>query len=185
MGRRKRNRHLWQMTKQKKSLQVVKTMEEEEEDAFYLLVDEGGFTLPYQFRNWKAHFKTRASFLEKAARWLKGEYDGMPKRVITDVECGRESYNALMIKNGQVSPESRRLYDGEHNPAEHIEEDWSGYENDDFQWSNAPVKKKWSQGVGYRYMGSHYQGYLFNKELPLKPEIEAPSGQSGKNLVVL
>lgn len=182
MGRRKRNRHLWHMTRRKKTLEVVKSIEEEEEDAFYLLVDESGFTLPYQFRHWKAHFKNRKSFLEEACRWIKGEYDGTPKRVITDVECGRGSYNTDLTKNGYVALEDRELYQGEHLDSE----DWAGYGMDDYQWSNPkPQKKKWTAGVGYQYANSYWQGTLFNKKLPLTPEIRAPEGLSGKALVVL
>lgn len=160
---------------------MVKTVEEEEEEAFYMLVDEGGFTLPFPFRNWKAHFKTRSSFLSEAAKWLKAEYDGTPKRVITDVECGRGCYNSELIKNGQVTHEDRILYEGEHEDVA----DWSGYGSDDYEWSTPPQRKKWTQGVGYQTPRSYYQSTLWQKKLPLTPVIEAPSGQSGKMLVVL
>lgn len=182
MGRRKRNRHRWQMTRQRQSLEVVRTDEEMEEDAFFLLVDESGFTLPHVFRDWKKYFVSRTSFLEEACRWIKAEFDGMSVRVITDVECGRGSYNSNRIRNGQVSPEDRILYEGEHHDVEEF--GWS----EDYEWVNPPQRQgpKWVKGQGYTFPKNYWEnGTLFSKELPLEPVISAPEGISGKNLVVL
>lgn len=174
MGRRKRNRHLWNMTKRKQEKAQVKTNEEEEEEAFYNLVDDSGFTLPHEFRNWKAHFKSRKSFLEEACCWIKGQYDGIDIQVIPDVQKNLNSYNTQLVKNGCVTEFDEFLYDRE-------DINYS-YDEMDIYMGRYTKRPKWRPGVGYT---NYWQGTLFNRQLPLTPKIEAPTGLSGKKLVVL
>jgi hypothetical protein len=168
------------MTKRKQHLELVRTDEELEEEAFYALVDDSGFMLPHAFRDWKKFFVSRASFLKEATRWIKFEFDGVHVRVITDIECGRGSYNQRLIKNGQVSSEEAMLQDQD-------EAEFYGY-GDDYEWMRPtqPQQKQWVKGQGYTYPKNYWgNGTLFSKSLPLEPAIKAPEGVSGKNLVVL
>ena len=146
-----------------------------EEEAFYEIVDEAMLTLPFQFRNWKAHFTSQESFLAEASAWIHAEFEGMPKRVVTDVAMGRGCFNTELIKNGRVSSDDGILYIDE--------EDQSSRWGDEYEWVNPPqTKREWVKGRGYV---NYWQPNLFRRQLPLEPEIEAPNGISGKNLVVL
>lgn len=174
------------MTRQREALAEERSRADLEEEAFYALVDESHFTLPFQFRNWKAHFRTQESFLAEATRWLKAEYEGTPKRVVTDVAMGRGCHNSELIKSGRVAAEDRRLYEGEDRDEPRH---WSEY-GDDYEWVNpSPQQRQWVPGQGYSAGGGYInywkQSELFRKTLPQTPVIEAPSGLSGKSLVVL
>jgi hypothetical protein len=173
------------MTQQRQADEKEKSRADLEEEAFFALVDESNFTLPFQFRNWKAHFKTQESFLMEATRWLKAEYEGTPKRVVTDVAMGRGCYNSELIKSGRVTAEDRRLYErGQIDDPYH----WMDY-GDDCEWVNPSAQQRqWTPGEGYSkggYTNYWKQAELFRTKLPQTPVIEAPSGLSGKSLVVL
>ncbi len=135
-------------------------IEDLREDNLLFAVQELGFMMPWQLKNWSRFFMSRDSYLTAFDGWLKAQIERPGHvRIIDDVD------RKLMKLGPNPDFEPRGNSESNDNP-------WHGWGRSHEDWDDA----RYGGYTGSRYVAP---------TLPLTPTIEAPSGLCGEHHLVV